>query len=271
MSIVALSEIAAFFEDELADDTDIQGILDGAEVFVGNYCKRTFEETSYREYHSGKGTAWLHLDNFPVTNVTRLAIGRCSAVRIYNTNTSSTATVSANSTGVMLTYNGTTDSTCTFASYTTLTTLVAAINALSANGWAAELTDTQYGAYLSTELVSCYGKSCIRSAQVYLDIPEVAEYDFELDEDAGIIEYPGKFPAGYRNILVQYTAGYTTTTMPEDLKLAVKIIVKDWYEKRSESSFNLSSYSVGGMSKHIEGYIPQEALRILNAYRRMMV
>lgn len=251
----------------LDPDGQVETIVNAVEKFIENYCKRVFSSASYTEYHSGSGLPYLFLDNFPVTAVDRLSFGGRAAIRVTNTNASSRASVSVTATGVVLNYNGTANATVLFATYTTLTTVVAAINAIS--GWSAELVDSSYGAYLSTELVPMYGKSCIDSANVDLEIPEVAEYDFDIDANAGAVKVGDMLPIGFRNVRIDYTAGYST--MPEDLKLAAKIIVKDWFEKRGESSFNLSSYSIGGIGKSFIGLIPPEAKHVLEAYRRHVV
>lgn len=266
MAIISLSDMQGFIDDHATeDDLDLQGVVDAVNDWVGNYCKRIFDSTAVTEYYNGNGTAMLHLDNFPVTDLTRLAVGRQAAIYISNTNTSSTASATVNSTGLVLTYNGTASS-LLFADYATLTLLVAAINALS--GWAAELADADLGAYLSTELCPAYGKSCINSREVSLEIPADAEWDFDIEPNTGVITRPSAFPAGSRNIRVDYTAGYSEADMPEDLRLAAKIVCKDWYEKRSEGSYGLTGWAVGGMKKQIGDYIPREALRILHAYRR---
>jgi hypothetical protein len=272
MSIISYSEAQAFLDDDIADsNTDFEGVLDAALAFVESYTRRVFDSASYIEHHNGNGLPKLFLNNYPITAIQRVAIGRQAAIRVCNTNTSSTAAVNVNALGVVLTYNGIADSTCTFANYATLTLLVAAINALSASGWSAELADATYGAYLSTELSPAYGKSCIKSQYVDLEIPFDGEYSFAVDPDAGILEICDGWPWGYRNVRVDYTAGYAEADMPDDLKFACKVLVKDWWEKRAESTFNITGYAVGGMSKQIEGYVPKEALHILDSYRRMRV
>lgn len=268
MAIISLSDMQGFLDDHpTEDDLDLQGVVDAVNAWIENYCKRTFDSTAHTEYHSGKGSAVLHLDHYPVTEVTRLAINRIAAVYVTNTNAATTSSVTVNATGVVLTYNGTASS-LLFADYATLTLLVAAINALSSSGWSAELAATEYGSYLSTELCAAYGRSCINSRDVDLEIPDEAEWDYQLDPDSGIITLASAFPAGTRNVRVDYTAGYAEADMPEDLRLAAKIVCKDWYEKRSESAYGLGTYSVGGMSKQILADIPREARRILDAYRR---
>lgn len=269
MSIISYAEAEAFIDDELsAGNLDFPLLCDAADAWVKAYCRRDFESATYTEYYNGHGLPDLCLDQYPVTDLTRLSVSRRSALRVCNTNTLTTASATVTSTGVVLTYNGTA-STFLFADYATLTLLQAAINATS--GWSAELQNSAEAAMLSTELCKAYGKSCINSQYVDLEVPDVAEYDFTLDTDSGILTRPVGFPAGLANIRVDYTAGYAADDMPEDIKTAVKILVKDWWEKRSESAFNLANYSVGGMAKQIISVIPPEARMILDAYRRMRV
>lgn len=268
MSVISYAEAEAFLDDELSPgNLDFPLVCDAAEEFVKSYCRRTFDSASYIEYHDGRGLPKLLLNNYPITALTRLSIGRRAALRVCNTNALTIASATVNSTGVVLTYNGTA-STFLFADYASLTLLQAAITATS--GWSAELVNAEDACMLSTELCKSYGRSCIDSQWVDLEVPNGAEYDFVLDDGAGIITYSGSAPAGGASVRVDYTAGYTADTMPEDLKLAVKVLVKDWWEKRAESSFNLGSYSVGGMRKQILSSVPPEAMRILDSYRRFL-
>lgn len=268
MSVISYAEAEAFLDDELSPgNLDFPLVCDAAEEFVKSYCRRTFDSASYIEYHDGRGLPELLLNNYPITALTRLSIGRRAALRVCNTNALTIASATVNSTGVVLTYNGTA-STFLFADYASLTLLQAAITATS--GWSAELVNAEDACMLSTELCPAYGKSCINSREVSLEIPADAEWDFDIEPDTGVITRPSAFPAGSRNIRVDYTAGYSEADMPEDLKLAVKVLVKDWWEKRAESSFNLGSYSVGGMRKEILSSVPPEAMRILDSYRRFL-
>jgi hypothetical protein len=254
---------------DLDPDDVVQDLLDAADKFVKIYCRRDIESTSFVERHDGNGKSYLYLENYPVTAVSRLAIGTLDAIKARNTNTTGTASVSVSSTSVTLTRNGT-DTTLALATYTTMTTLVAAIAATS--GWESSLVNSTYGDYLSTDLIPRMGLSAVNNNWVYLPMPYDAEDDFDVDEETGLIELPGgTFSKGRKNILIGYTAGYSSATMPEDLKTAVKIIVKDWYEKRDESSFGLSGYGIAGMSKQIADTIPREAREILDHYVRRMV
>lgn len=220
--------------------------------------------------YDGTGGKYLYLKNYPVTALIRLAIGRLNVIQVYNTAEYSTASVSITSTGIVVEKNGTSDSTVLFATYDTMTKVVAAIIALS-SGWYAALSNSDYGSYASTELIVMFGKNCIDSNSVYCEMPNKAEDNFELDTNKGIVYNPFGFASGHNNVMVSYTAGYSATTMPEDLKLAVKILVKYIYQRRSEETFGLANYRIEDMGAQFERDLPKEALDIIWKYKRMKV
>jgi len=242
------------------------------EAWIQNVmCRRNFESQSYSEYISGKRSRFMFLSNYPVTAITRVATGEQEVIRIHNTATSTTATVAVTSTGLVLTKDGTADSTILFATYATLTLLVAAVNALG-NSWFAEITSTDYNGYLSTELIPKYGLSCIDSNSAYLKIPNEAVNGFTVDENDGTLYHSLGWPTGFNNIRVDYTAGFSSANMPNDIKMAVKITIKVIFQKRIEEAFGLKSYSVGELSQSYEAFdIPKEAMNVIYGYRRVLI
>jgi len=150
-----------------------------------------------------------------------------------------------------------------------MTAVVSAVNALG-SGWSAELLNDDYANYKSTELLKMYGKNCIDSNWVDLLIPNMAEDDFVVYENEGIIHYPAKFPIGHNNVIVDYTAGYSSGDMPKDLQLAIKIMVKHMYQKRSEESFSASAFKTGDYSVNLLD-MPSEVREILSKYKRCLV
>lgn len=248
----------------------VQTILDGCDKWVKSYCGRDFESASYTEHKSGTGGQILNLDQWPITAVTRIAVGKRTVIRVKNTATNTTASVSVNSTGVVLEKDGVTDSTVTFATYTTMTTIVAAINALS--GWVAELAISTYGSFKSTELVETYGRNAIDSTWVDLYMPEDAETDFEVYAERGQLYRAGGWPKGYRNIHSYYTAGYSSTTMPDDLKLAVMMLVKYFWDRRDQDTAGISRFSMAEVSAAFEdGPMPKEIAQILNKRAKVLI
>ena len=274
MSIVPTSELRTYIGDVTESECDCyDAIHSSVEAFVKNYCNRTFESTPYtKQKYSGKGFATLQLDDFPLTAVDRVSIGIIDVIRIKNTNSNSTASVSVTSTGLRLVKDGTADTSVTFASNTTLTAIVSAINGVS--GWSAELLTSNYGSFKSSELLEWYGLNAINNNWVYLRIPDDAEDEFEVDLERGWIIKRSGWPKGWNNIVVDYTAGYSASNMPEDLKEAIKHFIKVIYNKKVEESFGLKEYRIGVNSilSVFDGKdMPQEIKSVLSYYRRVKV
>jgi len=82
----------------------------------------------------------------------------------------------------------------------------------------------------------------------------------------------GDLAEGHKNVRITYYAGYSSSNMPKDLKLAIKIIVAYMYEKRDSETFGMGSYKVGDIQVASEGgvlkpsIIPKEASNILDKY-----
>lgn len=258
---------------EAGDPTQIVSSLkDEVEEFISGYCNRTFESTSYRLERYDGGNQIINLYNYPVTAVDRVASFTLSVIRIMNSNAYSTATVSVNTDGLRLVLDGTADTSITFASNTTMTAVVAAVNALG-NGWNAELLSSTYANFKSTELIPIYGQNVIDSNWVDLHKTDDPEDNFFVDLARGQIRKYSGWPFGFRNIYVDYTAGYSTDNMPKDLQLAVKIIVQYLYNKKDDDSFGVKEYRAHNIwaSFNKEETIPKEAQRILFRYKRRKV
>lgn len=273
MALITLQEAKDFCNlGGAGDDPNsiLQSIIDSADEFVSSYCHRTFESTAYTlERYNGEGKEYICLNNYPIISVDRVAIGTRDVMKICNTSAGTTASVSVLSTGLRLVKDGTADSTITWASYATMTLVVAAINALG-DGWSASISSSDYDSFKSSELIERYGSNVIDSNWVYLEMPEDAEDDIEVWTDRGQIRRLGGFPSGCRNVIIDYTAGYAT--IPEDLKLAVKILTQVVYQKAEEQSFGVKNYEVERIKAMFEEKdIPKEAISILNRYRRFLV
>jgi len=259
--------------------TIISTIKDDVEDFVSNYCNRTFESTSYSlEEYNGRGYNKILLKNYPVTTLDRVSIGTRDAIKISNSNTGTSATVSVLSTGLRLVLDGSADVTVTFATYTTISTVVSAVNALG-NGWSASVLSSSLSSFKSTELLPRQAANCLSSTWIYLQIPDIAEYDIQTDLNAGILVLSYPVTSGFKNIFIDYTAGYSSSTMPDDLKLAIFILVQYVYEKAKKSMFGLETYNIGtggttGLRMIYEKEkkdFPREAINILGRYRRYKV
>ena len=70
------------------DDALLERLINAESTRIENYCDRNFREQTYREAYNGSGQRRLRLRNFPVSAVTRVAIGNKLAFTV----TSDTAT-----------------------------------------------------------------------------------------------------------------------------------------------------------------------------------
>jgi len=268
------------FLEEIGNGNDdlIEECLTETEAFVAKWCRRTFESTSYTlERYSGRGYKTINLKNYPVTAIDRVAVGTRNAISITNTSSGTTASATVTTTGLRLVKDGTADTTVTWAANSTISDVVTAINALG-SGWSASVSSTDYNSFLSTELVTQYGTSCINSRYVYLSIPGEAEYDIEVDLDAGMIVLNTGFSKGFKNVFIDYTAGYTADNMPEDLKLAVRIMLQYVWNQLKEGTFGVDLHNIGASGStgarvvFEKGFIiPKECERILSWYKRRLV
>ena len=212
---------------------------------------KTWAEATYSELYDGTGKRILFLGKYPVTAITNVTTGFDEAFKIKNTTTGATASISINSTGLVLTLNGVSDSTVTFSANTTLTDIVSAINALGSN-WSAEIY-TDMGTIASTELLPAWGQSC---ADGYIDLYVPDEYLEDLTVDASIGRIVAdKFPKGYQNIRVKYTAGYSSSTCPDWLAQTLIRQVGHWYLQATEKRWHVSSMhmSSGGTISYNKG------------------
>ena len=279
MAIVSITETLTYLDEIGSNNEDrIQDVLTETEKYVSTFCRRTFESTSYSlERYNGKGYKVINLKQYPVTVVDRVAVGTRNAIEIKNTNTGSSASVSVNSTGLRLVLDGTADETVLFATYKTITTVVAAVNALG-DGWSASASSSDNSSFKSTDLVSQSASACINGMVVYLSIPDIAEPEISVDLDNGQIRLSFGFNIGFKNVFVDYTAGYTAANMPDDLKMAVKIIVQYMWGKLDENIFGTELFNIGASGSTGQRIIfdkaftmPKEAEMILSNFKRRLI
>ena len=247
----------------LGDPSDlVSSILTSTDKYVKEYCRRDFESASYTETHDGKSGS-IFLNEYPITALSRITVGKDEAFYVNNTGTTSYATCSCDGTNFTCNLNGV-DSDLALVTYTTLTTLVDAINALG-DGWTATLSGS--AGILSSEIIDFYGRNCLDTNIAYIEIRDESLTDFELNPNTGEINHT--FPVGFQNIFVSYTAGYTT--IPTDLQMAVKILVQYIYSKVQEDNLGNEYYSLGDVKKALTNEFPIEVKKILMSYKRFMI
>ena len=299
MPILSIDEVYDFLEIEEDENAIAIAVHDAMEKFVLQYCNRSFEATDYKEFYHGLGSQKLLLKNYPIINIKGVYLSVLDALKIYNTNKYTSAFVSVDSLGINLEYNDvTTAGDFTFVTNTTLAALETAINS-AGNGWVAEVL-SDYDSVISTELLELFGQSAINSTYVNLSIPYNNMSQYKCDKINGIIYFSpsntpydeftesplfrrdysnfvesneGTFNTGFNNIFIKYRAGYEESLFPEDLKLAVLLLIKEIYDRQQESSVGMQSFNLSGVISKtflIKG-INSHSLEILNRYKNINI
>lgn len=256
------------------DDTLIGHLINRATSAIENYCDRTLRSTSYREIYNGDGTRELLLKEYPITAVTLLSTARQDVIRIKNTSSDAyNARVTVDDTNMTLYIDGGTNDgsdALTLASYT-VTTLVAAIIALG-KSWTATVNVSTFGVWDADEILPCMGLECL-DGWAYVQTPYEPEDNYRVYEDEGYIYLPTGFTSGHQNVIVRYTAGYSTT--PADLEQICIDLVNTYYLSRKTDSTVKSEK----LSDHSKTYadeggggardIPQHIAKRLAPYMKM--
>ena len=196
-------------------------LIDQVTNTVERFCGRTFYLTTYtKKRYNGSGGSLLLFDDFPITGINRIATNSYGVLAINNISTdASHATVTVSTTGLTLVIvggaNAGTD-TLLFSASTTLGTLDDAVVALG-KGWTAT-TSSGYTDKPSTELIPEEAQMVLNNS-TYLEVPGDPISGYVLDANKGEVYYSNGFALGYRNIIVDYTAGYAI--IPYGLELAV--------------------------------------------------
>jgi len=211
----------------------------GVERVVKNMTGKTFEATTYtNELYDGRGEYRLRLNHLPIISVSRVSSDLVSVINIKNTTLSTTTSIKVDATNLTLIIDTSTD-VLPIATYTTLSSLVTAINALSVKGWSAEIYDTDYNAKLTNKLIpQQHDVTSFDTVQdwSYLYMGEPISFNVI---DSTWIE--GYFPRGSQNVSVTYTAGST----PDDITMMVCQLVKAMWDQKAKDTEGLKSFRAG--------------------------
>lgn len=271
---------------------DLDFIHKGVEEEIKNYCNWEIEEATYtNRLLDGTGRRDLPLFLKNVTSLIRVSTRLIEAINIKHTTASSNAYAKVNYTArtpvslglVVADGADVSDTTELFATYTTLTLLVAQINARSGSGWEAQLDDSDFGVFASTNLVetqNVFAGTWDGSDPGWTDLfmPDRPIRDHTLVASEGTLHRSGAWPAGTRNIPVTCTAGWTTANMPADLKRAVSTMIGFFSSRQQQGiTTGIKGFDLGHlrieyateMSETGRSSIPIEVLDVLDADYRV--
>jgi hypothetical protein len=266
-SLVTLIDAKTIIGDNAAEtenDNNIKRFINAASVFCNSYTGRKLKSRSLTERYSGFGGTSILLKEYPVTAVSTVAVGVRQPMKIKNASDTTYASVKVASSTMTLNHDGTTND-LAFATYTTLSSLETAINAVG-DSWEAEVLNSDDDDFLTSEVLNMMGRHCL-DEYAYIDVPDNYISEYTLDDDNGELYIPSGITSGFKNIIVDYTAGYST--IPWDIRDACLQIVLYLWQAYEERRFGLTSRTIADGTMSIEtANVPRSALHLLDPYRR---
>jgi len=260
--------------------------LNAVDALFNKLCGYEFDSTDYtNDEYNGDGGQYLWLRNIPVTAISQISTSRLAAIEVKNTTTdASSATINIDVSAQTLAHaivggasaaSGSID--LTDSGSDTLAELVTTIDALG-SGWDAQMLDTNLNSVPSTELLEVLGlnvgkpRSGGDASYKPLDIPGTPADDVKIDDATnGRLYRSSGFSSGINNITVSYTAGYTSSTMPDDVTLAGLAGAQALYQRGEEDGFGANDFSDGSLSVKYGEWLPDLTLRTIAQHRRIVV
>jgi len=235
---------------KIVDNYLLIELINRASDLINRYCEHVLKTTTYtREIYYGNGYNRLILDQYPVTRVARLSVGRANSFSIKNTSTDANfCTVEITASTMRLIVDGGTnvdDTELTLASYNSIDALIAAI---PSKGWSVTKLATDTSTRDADELIPRPSMNVDSTKSAYCETfdDEITDYRLLRPTEArneGIIQITGTFTA-WREYFVDYTAGFTT--IPYMLEQFCIYLVSYMYGKsKRASSEGLKSESFG--------------------------
>lgn len=177
---------------------DLPSVISAASDSIRRYCARWFTRKTWTTEYTPNVYGQVRLDEIPVNAISRIAQGRDNAMQVIGPSTAQLARVSCTTTGdyagglsvtgltlTSVTSAVTTTTNLSFATYTTLGALQAAINAVA--GWSASVY-SGYSLWPTSELVGLTAaQGALNAGGCWLDVyTEDASLE-RMDADTGMI------------------------------------------------------------------------------------
>ena len=297
-SVKRYLKVTSVTDDRLIDALTLQAC-----VMVQKFLGCDIVKTEYtKEIHNSTGTTRLMLNNYPIIEVDRVAVGIDDVMSVeYDATDASHARIQVTKNTVKLrkTVSGVvTKNSLVFSDYITIDLMAAAISALT--NWTGTATSS-FGSYPSADLIQMPGTTA-NDTPAYLSVPSETETDIQIENaEYGVLYNPygfgfnfnrtgavtgrewgtmgGRFSQGVALIYIDYTAGYET--IPEPIESAVWELVKImWDSRKRDMSLvgeTIGDYtwraSPGGMGDVLDPEDQKQSALILaklTPYRRMV-
>jgi hypothetical protein len=240
MSILTLADYRTLTNTSAADGFDayITSLIPVVESEIEQYIDRTIDDTRYYQWFNYSGDRLITLPEYPVNQI--LYIGYPAKVATIDYTTGN-YNVEITKTGVTITDDATfAQNTYTFAANTTLADLKTAIEADYGPNMSLTI-ETGYTTMNSLLLRTGSGKEW--TGAVRLDTNTRLH-----DRSDRVIEfaYNTPFVMSYSNdyifndeLLVVWNAGWTTTTIPNELKMIWAMVIKDYLAQSKISAMGI--------------------------------
>jgi len=261
---------------DAAEDSRLEAIIGYVSKGIARLTGREFGSTSYsKERHNGNGLTKLRLNHYPVTTVDRLSTEVRDCLDVTNASATSGAKhayAKVTTTELQLILvggdNAGTDS-ITLADYPTMADLAAAIDGVG-KGWDGGRNDAASVSYSASDLLPTYGRLYALDETVRLQCAGEPAENFALDDgDAGIVYCDNGFTEGTRNIIVDYTAGYTT--IPDDIQHAAALWCGAVYHRAKEGADGFDAEKMPELSQSYRWALPPEVEATLTDRRDILI
>ncbi|MBL4700327.1 MAG: hypothetical protein JKX85_03635 [Phycisphaeraceae bacterium] len=207
---------------DVSSDTLLAELINQISGRIQLICDRQFKRQIHHERLANVTNGHIVLKHFPVRAIDRVSTGNQAALTVQYTGSSIRASVAVSGTALLLRTldaNGTlTTHTLEFASYPTISMLVAIIDTLA--GWAGTLSEDGP----SNELHPMVGADA-KSNMIWLNVPNHTDTTYQLDWPTGSLRLGHPFSAG--PALVTYEAGYDI--IPRDIAQVANELVAQAY------------------------------------------
>lgn len=257
------------------DQTRVEALIDAAGKSIDKYLRRKIEQAEYDDIYWIKGDGTIFLRAYPVDRITRILSNR--QIVLHVTSSAVVSSFATSSTALTLTtiVNGSrTNVSLAYATYPSLTLLVAAINATST--WSADLAGG-FGAYPSADLMA--GQTGLGNGSP-VNLWTDTSSPYECDCATGMVRITDtqywlatgsfNYPQFYNRCRVVWTGGYST--VPTDLQRVCAELVKFYWDSKAGliNSETLGEYSYSLADVNLNR-LPVSTRKILDSYKSRIV